>query len=111
MPRGRPKKITVKTVELPNDTIASQVLNLCVSCGREMTVNRAELWADQPDNAPTRWWNTMEFYCPHCHVFQNAGDFAKHQYTQPSGKWLSNGRRIIQLIADKTGERHEPSHE
>ncbi len=71
----------------------------CVLCARLMEPNTPERWANEPDNHPGAWWNRMDYYCPHCHTFQNAGDV--NRYVQPSGKTLATGRRSITIIVQK----------
>ncbi len=71
---------------------------VCVQCAQPMVVNGPERWANEPDNSDAAWWNRMDFYCPHCHSFQNAGDEEKDRYTRPSGRAMSTGRSVVTLI-------------
>lgn len=67
----------------------------CVQCARLMERNTPERWANEPGNHDKAWWNLMDFYCPHCHSFQNTGDDAGNRYVKPSGKYLETGRTFV----------------
>lgn len=70
----------------------------CVQCARPMEVNSPERWDNEPGNQPRAWWNVMDFYCPHCHSFQNVGDDARSRYVKPSGKYLETGRTTVTVV-------------
>lgn len=100
--RGRPRKQD-QTLALPPKmagVVMPIVILECNNCHLPVDKNTDELWYGEPGNSITAWWNHMDYHCPHCNCFQNAGWHDK--YVQPSGKRLENGRRIITLIVQKS---------